>query len=202
MKGFDDKALILFPSLTKFDNASSLWCDNFRTALLKLKDYLKERDIAFHAFYTDDVARKYDALVDVWVSSLSKPDLFFASRNCEGMSNAMTRQMIQVPELYEEIARKDMVEPKASAEERFAMVLRHDSAACTEIIKTYKIVWNFAKKSSSQYKVKSTSGDNRLVITVDPDTLQCTAVMSGSKIDITDVLQLPSGARAINLWEV
>lgn len=202
MRGFTDKALVLLPDYSIYDEKPEGWKCKLNKAIDNLLAYLESVDIAPHFLYTDDVARIYRRKVKTWVSSLSKADLFFTSRYCENMETAMKTPMIEFNELYQEIARKDMVDAHASEVERFNMIMRHNNAANKEIFMMYKVIFVFTKKSKRTWVVPSKEGDGLIRVYIDLDTFTPTCSMSGSVIDMCDALGVDYANRALNVWEV
>lgn len=202
MRGFADKALVLFPRKEDFEAKPVGWRSKFSAAYNNLYLYFKSRDIDVHVFYTDDVGRMYVSTKDNYIGTLSKADLFFVSKHCVGMEAAMSIPKIEFPDIYAEIARKDMVAPNASEMERFNMVLRHANDAAKQIMQDYSIIVNFMKKSSPQYKVKPKLDDGRILVNVDIDNFVPECFMSGTSVDTIDVFDLKCANRAMHSWEV
>lgn len=202
MKGFDDKALLLFPLPDNYESHSDSYKYKFKQCLGNMCTYLHTQDMKVHAFLTDDVARIYRDMIDVWVSPLSKADRFFTSKYCEGMSGVMKMEAIEYPELYAECARKDAGDPNMSTVERFELVTKHCKQACSAIIPTYPVVVHFQIKSKLQYKVTSKPGDKRIRIDVDAQSFIPRVYMSGSEIDACNVLNVPYANRNLSSWEV
>lgn len=202
MKGFDTKALLLFPFLENYESHGAPYKYKFKTCMKNLTTYLHDNGYEVQALITDDVARIYKEYIDTWVSPLSKADRFFASRNCDGMADVMKMSMVEFPDIYAKCARKDAGTPDMSVTARFDMVLKHNKQACAAIIPQYKVVVHFMVKSKLQYKATSKPGDQRIRINVDASTFIPTVLMSGSEMDASDVLAVPFGSRALDRWEV
>lgn len=202
MLGFDDKALILFPKLENYDNKGSAYKFQFKKAVDNMCKYLASINITPHVFYTDDVARLVNHPDFVWVSTLGTADRFFISKYCDGCSEALTKDMISMPDIYNEIEMKDPGNPNMSVEERFEMILRHDSKASTKIIPTYKIVIHFAVKGKSKYKVATKQGDGKIRINVNAANFMPTVYMSGNEENACDLLAIPYANRCLDNWEV
>lgn len=202
MKGFDDKCLLLFLSLERYDEKAYGWTTKFKECVHKLVSYLHSVDINVHMLYEDDVARIVGSYADEFVTTLSKADRFFTSRHCNNMSNATKLSFIEFPEVYAAVARKDMVGTDATEIERFNMVMRHHNSAAKSIIPTYKIVIHIGPKTKGQYKLKSVDGDSKILIQIDDSTLMPTCYMSGEEVSATDLLGIPYGNRSLYSWEV
>lgn len=202
MQGFSDKALILFPPYELYIDRDSRYKMQFRQAVWKLCAYLRMQGIIPHVFYTDDVAREVNHPDFTWVSTLSKADRFFASRNCRAMQDALTRSTVLFDDVYNEITAKDPGEPNMSVEERFEMVLRHNSKAAAKIIPLYDIVVHVRFKSKQQYRVASKAGDKKIRIVVDANTFLPTCYIGGMEVDACDLLQVPYGNRCLDVWEI
>lgn len=202
MKGFDNKALILFPTKEVFNEKPNSWKIKFKQALNNLERYLASVEIEPHYFYTDDIARDYPMNNTVWLSTLPVADKFFIANKYVGVDDAITRKMVEFPDIYAEVLRKDPGDPKMSDIDRYSMVLRHNSVAITKLIPKYPIVIHFLKKGKSQYKVASKPNDGKIRVTVDIDTFMPVCMLSGSCTCMCDVFNTPYANRAVNLWEV
>lgn len=202
MKGFDSKALLLFPFLENYNARSESYKYKFKISVSKMVSYLHSQGISVHAFITDDVALIYKDLIDEWVSPISKADRFFASKHCDGMSNVLNLNMIEYDDIYAECARKDAGSRDMSVPARFELVSKHNRQACAAIIPQYNIVVHFCVKSKLQYKVTSKPGDKRIRINIDVANFVPTVLMSGSEMSAISVLGVPYGNRALPNWEV
>lgn len=202
MRGFTDKALILLPDYPIYTEKPEGWKLKLTTSLNNLCAYLDSVEVAQHFLYTDDTARVYRRRITNWVCSLSKADLFFVSKHCDDMQDAMSLRMIEFPDLYMDIARKDMVDAKATEAERFNMVVRHNNAANKEIYSKYKVIFAYTKKNKQTWRVHSKDGDGMIRVYIDPDTFIPECYMSGSAIDMCDALGVDYANRALTLWEV
>lgn len=202
MKGFDDKALLLFPLYDNYASHSSSYMYKFKQCLGNMRDYLHSQGMNLHAFLTDDVAMTHKDMIDTWLSPLSKADRFFTSKYCEGMSDVLTMDAVEFPDIYAECARKDAGDPKMSTMERFELVTKHCKQACSAIIPMYSVVVHFQVKSKLQYKVTSKPGDKRIRIDVDAQSFIPKVYMSGSEMPACDVLGVPYANRNLGNWEV
>lgn len=202
MKGFDDKALLLFPLYDNYASHSDSYKYKFKQCLSNMCAYLHSQEMDVHAFLTDDVALEYKDMVDVWLSPLSKADRFFASKHCEGMGSVLTMEALEFQDIYDECARKDAGDPKMSIMERFELVTKHCKQACSAIIPMYSVVVHFQMKSKLQYKVTSKPGDKRIRIDVDIQSFIPKVYMSGSEMPACDVLGVPYANRNLGNWEV
>ena len=202
MRGFDTKALILFPKFDTYENKSTAYKYELRRSVESLIKYLKSIDMEPHVFYTDDIARSLN-LADVqYVSTLSRADRFFASKHCVGMTDAMSKQMIEYEDVYNEITAKDPGSLDMSEDERFELILRHNSKAASKIIPTYKVVIHFIARNKSQYKVTTKPNDGKIRINVSSNTFVPTVILSGNEENACDVLGTPYANRSLSLWEV
>lgn len=202
MKGFSDKALLLFPLWDNYTAHSESYKYKFKKCLTNMVDYLHTQGMSVHAFMTDDVALEYKSLIDEWISPLSKADRFFTSKHCEGMQSAMQIKAIEYPDIYAECARKDAGSTDMSVTERFDLVTKHCKQACSAIIPEYNVVVHFQTKSKLQYKVTSKPGDKRIRIDVDASTFVPKVFMAGSEVPACDVLGVPYANRNLECWEV
>ena len=201
MKGFDTKALLLFPKMENYENRSVMYKYQFKRAVSNFVKYLLSCGIEPHVFYTDDVARELNDESFVWVNPLGESDSFFISRHCEGTSDAM-KDMITYPELTNAVLAKDPGSLDMSESDRFEMVLRHVTKTTAKIIPTYRIVVNFTVPNRSQYKVASKPGDSKIRVTVSANNFVPQVLMSGNKEDPCDIFNVPYGNRSLDNWEV
>jgi len=202
MKGFTDKALLLFPIWDYYESHSVSYKKRFKQCVANMCAYLHSQDIQVHALLTDDVARAHKDLIDAWVSPLSKADRFFASKYCEGMKDVLGMEAIEFPEIYAECARKDAGDPNMAVTERFELVTKHCKSACSSIIPVYSVVVHFQLKSKLQYKVTSKPLDKRIRIDVDINSFVPQVFMSGEEMNACDVLGVPYANRTLANWEV
>lgn len=202
MKGFDTKALILFPKIENYQNKNSLYKYQFKQAVDKLVTYLKTQNIEPQAFYTDDVAREIAHPDFKWVMPLTIADRFFINKHCVNTDLAMSDDMVTFDEIADAVLAKDPGSLDMSESERFEMVLRHISKTTAKIIPQYKIVVHFVIPNKAQYKVSSKPGDGKIRIIVSANTLSPKVYVSGSEEDACDLLGVPYGNRCLNVWEV
>lgn len=202
MRGFDNKALILFPYMENYSSKNYNYKYQFRMAITNLCKYLKSMDIEPHVFYSDDVARELRNDDFVWVSTLSKADSFFAQKYCDGMKDAMTLPTIQFEDIYNEVTAKDPGDPNMPVQQRFEMVLRHVSKTVAKIIPKYKIVIHIRFKNKQQYKVASKAGDSKIRVNVDANTFLPTCYMGGIEMNSCDLLDLACASRSLDVWEI
>lgn len=200
MKGFDTKALILFPAYMHYENKSSTYKYQFRLAVEHLINYLKSVDIEPHVFYTDDIAREMARPEFVYVSTLGTSDKFFISKYVDGCSNAMSIPMISYDDVYNAVLAKDPGSSDAPIEQRFESVLNHAAKAATKIIPQYKIVVHFMLPNRTQYKVTTKPGDGKIRINVNANTFSPTVYISGQEENACDLLGVPYANRSLDVW--
>ena len=201
MRGFDTKALLLFPYSENYENKNGTYKYQFRLAVAHLCAYLESMDIAPHVLYTAAVARLLNNEKFIWVSTLSRADSFFAAKYCEGMAGAMTQPSVFFDDIYNTVTAKDPGRLDMTTEERFEMVLRHVSKAVTKIIPMYNIVVHFRFKNRQQYKVASKAGDGKIRISVDANNFLPSCYMGGMEMNVCDLLAVEYGNRPLDLWE-
>lgn len=199
MRGFTDKALILFPKQENVLPRGYDYLYQFRTALDNLVQYLLSLDIEPHVFYSDDVAREFHTPDIKYIATLGKADNFFVSRNC-GMTDALTGDMITFPKVVDEAMRKFPTEQGASQDQRFAVILKRDHYAVSKIIPQYKLVVHFLRKGVAQYHVASKPDDGKIRIVVDALTFKPTVYLSGSEIDPISILDRNDANRSLISW--
>ena len=202
MRGFDDKALILFPKLESYEHRPANYKFQFNQAVSKLIQYLDEIGMVPHAFYTDDVARSINIPGVQWVNTLGFQDKYFASKHCQGMSNFMNIPMIEYEDIYNAVIAKDPWQDNMSEVETFNMLLRHETKALSKIIPMYKVVIHFMVKGNPKYKVTSKPADGKIRIIISAGTFIPTVYMSGNEENACDVLGKPYANRALDVWEV
>lgn len=201
MKGFDTKALLLFPKIESYERRGYQYHHQFKTAVVNLVNYLTSVGIEAHAFYTDDVAREMRDKVDLkFVSTLTTTDKFFTSKYCDGMRDALELKMIEFPDIYNAITAKDPGSLDMSTEARFDMVLRHNAKAVAKIIPTYKIVIHFMIPNNTQYKVTSKPGDGKIRVHVSANTFIPTVYMSGQEENPIDIFGVGYANRGLDMW--
>lgn len=203
MRGFDNKALILFPPFDNYKSKGSQYLYQFKKAVNNLCSYLQSMDIVPHVFYTDDVARQLRHNDFVWVMPIGDADRYFISKYCDGCSDAMTVEpRIEATDIVNAVLAKDPGSLDMNADERFEMVLRHTIKATAKIIPQYKIVAHISVKSQAQYKVAVRPGDGKIRININSNTFSPTVYMSGHEENPCDLLGVPYANRSLDLWEV
>lgn len=202
MQGFTDKAIILFPKYETYEFRPYGYKYNYRKAVDKMIKYLNSCGIDCHMFYTDDIARDLSPANVTWVSSLNMADRFFVSKHCDGMTNAMSRDILQYPEIYERLADPDVDIKSMSESERFNNILSNNFKNANEIIKEYKVIVHFSKQRENQYQVKPKNGDGKVIIEVSVNNFVPKTYMSGSEVSPIDLLARGYANRAVDVWEI
>lgn len=201
MKGFADRALLLFPKLESYEQRSYEYKNNFKLALTNLLDYLLSRGIEPHVLYTDDVARELYCPSMHYVSTLGPGDLFFASVHCMDMGDARKIETIKFPSAYEVALKKCTSDQEATVEERFNDMVRRADLATKEIIKEYKIICHFIRRGNPAYKIKSKPRDMRILLEIDATTFLPCAYLSGNTPNLCGLLGVPYGNRSLLVWK-
>lgn len=202
MRGFDTKALVLFPYQSFYEERNLTYKFTFSKALSNLCAYLKTVGIVPHAFITDDVARSINCKDLKFVSTLSQPDLFFASKNIDGMENVMHMDLIHYDDVEKMVAAKLPIESGLSVEQRFDQILARDKKAANAIIPQYKIVVSFYRRNSFGYKVVVKRGVQNIRIQVDAINFIPVVYMAGIEENACDLLNVPYANRSLSVWEV
>lgn len=202
MKGFDTKALLLFPKMEHYEHREFAYKYQFKQALDNIIAYLNSAQIQPHAFYTDDVARELQMRQVQWVSPIGKADRFFISKYCDGCGEALDPDIITFDKVYDEVLKKDPDRRDMDNNERFDMVLRHTAKGAAKIIPQYKIVVHFMVPNKCQYHTTTKPNDGKIRINIDTNSFFPTAYMSGKQENICDLLQLPCASRCVQYWEV
>lgn len=200
MRGFDDKALILFPAYEHWESKNATFKYSIVKSVNHLCTYLDSVGITPYAFYTDDIARKINPPAFKWINPVGKADLFFMSTYCDNCADAMTRPMLEYPEIVQKVIAKDPGSVDMTTENRFEMVNRHVKKALSVIIPQYKIVFHFALKNRSQYKVTTKEGDCKIRVNIDYATTTPTVYLSGKVEDAVDILGVPYANRSLENW--
>lgn len=202
MKGFDDKALILFPKLENYVNKPMNYKYQFKLAVSNLVAYFMSIGIQPYAFYTDDVARELRQSDILFVSPLGDSDNFFIQKYCDNAKDALTLPMVHYPDIENEVIAKDPINPRMSVDERFELVVRHINKATAKIIPLYKIVAHFQIPKRAQYKVTSKPGDGKIRMNISANTFVPKVYMSGNEEDPCDLLGTGYANRCLDSWEV
>lgn len=200
MKGFDTKALILFPPYHNYEHKNGNYKYQFKVAVQHLLDYLKTVDIEPHVFYTDDIAREMAFPEFKYVSTVGTADRYFMSKNVQGCSTALSTPMVLYEDIYNEVLAKDPGSSDASVEERFETLLNHSTKAASRIIPLYKIVVHFLIPNRAQYKVTTKPGDGKIRINVNANTFSPKVYMSGQEENACDLLGVPYANRSLDVW--
>lgn len=200
MRGFDTKALILFPKMDSYENKPSAYKYQFRKAVANLLRYLEEMDIEPYVFYTDDIARALHLDNVHFIKTLSVGDLFFVSKYCENMTDAMKITDTTYDSIIQEIQTKDPGDINMTPEQRFELVSRHNTSAVKKIIPQFNIVFHFAIPNRAQYRVTSKPDDGRIRVTINANTFAPTVMFGGKEENPCDVLAVPYGSRTLDNW--
>ena len=200
MKGFDDKALLLFPKPESYDLRDTNYKYDFKQAVSKLCDYLETIGISPHVFYSDDVARELDNGRFVYVNTLGRSDRYFTYRHCQGMLDAMSESHVNYDDIYAKYIDSSIDLRKLSIEERFELVLSRSAKATKDIIKSYRLVIHFKKQGNSQYTAVTKAGDGRILIEVNASNFVPATYMSGLQVHPVDILAVPYANKPLNKW--
>lgn len=200
MRGFDTKALLLFPRMENYSNKPSNYKYQFKKAVTNLLLYLEEMEIEPYVFYTDDIARALQLDNIHYIKTLSIGDLFFVAKHCDNMSDAMKIQDDTYDDIINAIQSKDPGNIDMSVTQRFELVNRHNTAAVKKIIPQFNIVFHFMFPNRAQYKVTSKPDDGRIRVNINANTFVPTVIFGGKETDPCDVLAIPYGNRALDNW--
>lgn len=202
MRGFDDKALILFPNADVYAEGSLRYRYQLQLATKNLVEYLRSIGMEPRAFVTDDLARTLPELNLRFINTLTKGDLFFVANNCDIGKSVMRMDMIEYPEIAAEIAEKDKMESDISLEERFNHILTRDKKAITSIIPMYKVVVNFTYKGRSRYRVVVKPNGGKIRMLIDASTFKIKTYINNIEEDPIDLLGVGYGNKSLISWEV
>lgn len=202
MRGFDTKALILFPNLNFYEEKGTRYRFQFQQSLKALLSYLKSIGMEAHAFITDDVARELYGRDFKWVSTLNRGDLFFISNNCGVPKELIRGELVEFPDIVSSIAEKDTLPSDISIEERFNHVMARDKKAITSIIPMYKVVIHFYQKGQTRYRVVIKPNGGKIRLLIDLSSFKMKAYINNVEENPIDLLGIPYGNKSLVNWEV
>lgn len=200
MKGFTDKALLLFPSLENYSGRSASYKYQFSAALNNLVQYLQNRGIQIHVFYTDDVARELRHGSFTWVSPVGKQELFFMKRYCDNCIDAMETPTVFYDNEYNKVLDKVPLDITQNNESRFSGMLKRISKMQNIIIKDYKAVFHFYIPNRKQYTVKAKEGDGRILAEINASNFLVKTFMNGTEFNPIDLFGIECASRGLDVW--
>lgn len=201
IQGFTQNALVIYPLIGDYQGRGQNYLSHIQAASRNVKNYLEKNGITADNFITDDVALDISTSPSRWISTLSQGDLFFAKNNCVGMSRSFTN-MIDFPDINQQMLAKYPNIKGASMERRYELVLKRDSAARREILKRYNLVILFKQPKSPTMRVMPKKESGIMYIEIDNTTFMATCYISDMKIGATELLGIKNGFMPAYDWEV
>lgn len=201
IRGFTSHALVIYPLIEDYQGRGSRYCLHLNNAAANLQKYLHNNDVMYDCFITDDVARECAVQPDRWLQTLNAGDMFFVKRNCEGMNGSFTN-VVEFPDIWEQVSASYPNERGASVDRRFEKVLKRDSKARREIMKTYRMVVLFKQPKSPAMRITTKAESGILYMEIDNTTFMAKCFMSDMEIDPISLLDIPNGNMPAYEWEV
>ena len=202
MRGFDDKALILFPTLEFYEEKSLRYRYEFQQSVKKLLAYLDSIGMEAHTFITDDLAWKLPDTKFRWVSTLNRGDLFFVTNNCGVPKSIMRADIIEFPDIVSGIAEKDELPGDISIEDRFSHILARDKKTITSIIPLYRVVVQFYKRKETRYRVVIKPNGGKIRLRIDLDSFKVTTYINDIEENPIDILGVDYGNKSLVNWRL
>lgn len=201
LQGFDNKALVIYPLADDYYSKGLQYENHIRISALNVQKYLKLNNVYYDCFVTDDIAREIRVSPDRWVATLNQGDMFFVKNNCEDMfvdfANVVTNA-----DVIKSTQDKYPNERGLGVERRFELVLKRDSMARREILKTYKIVILFKQPKSPAMRFVAKPGSGIMYIEIDNSSFLAKCFMSDTLMDTTELLGIKNGYMPAYEWEV
>lgn len=201
IQGFTSHALVIYPLLMDYRGRGSRYFLHLNAAATNLQKYLRKNNITYDCFITDDAARESTVQPDRWLQTLNAGDMFFVKRNCVGMDGSFTN-VIEFPEIWEAVSMAYPNERGASVDRRFELVLKRDSKARREIMKTYQMVVLFKQPKSPAMRITTKAESGILYMEIDNTTFTSKCFMSDMEVDPISLLGIPNGNMPVYEWEV
>lgn len=201
MYGFTDKALITLPDYDTYMSRNDSYKYRFRVSVDNIIKYLNKNNIQPYGLYTDDLMRQIRPEGVKLISTLSTADSFFAAKNVQGMTDALTipkwENQAIIDKYTSDLENAADMEPL----ERFKLLLKHDKKVARALIASFNVVFifNFSKKN---YTATSKPNDQNIRVYIDAITLVPKVFMGGVEVDACDVLNLPSGNWPVADWRL
>ncbi len=202
MRGFDNKALILFPLESFYYEKGLNYRYHFQIAVHNILKYLDSIGMEAHAFLSDDLARSMPNLKVKFINTFTRGDLFFVTNNCDIPREAMNWDMVEFPDICSKIEQKDVLPKGLSTEERFDRVMARDKKAITSIIPTYRVVVYFYQRGSTRYRVVIKPNGGKIRLKIDLSNFNLTAYINNNEENPIDLLGVNYANKSLTNWEV
>jgi len=202
MRGFTTTALILLPDFDTYDSRSDSYKYQLRVCVEKIVRYLKQFEIEAHGLYTDDIMRVLRPEDVHLINILSVSDSFFAAKYIDNMRDALTIPRWKNQEVIDKANADADKASELTPEERFALVLKHNSKVAKAFIASYKLVFIFNYKHKLNYKSVSKPTDTSIRVYIDANTFSPTVTMGGMDLDACEVLAVSYGNLPIKDWRI
>lgn len=201
IQGFTSHALVIYPLIADYRGRGSRYFLHLNNAAINLQKYLQSNGVTYDCFITDDVARESSVQPDRWLQTLNAGDMFFVKRNCKGMDGSFTN-VVEYPDIWEHVNTSYPNERGVSVDRRFELVLKRDSKARREIMKTYRMVVLFKQPKSPAMRITTKAESGVLYMEIDNTTFIARCFMSDMEIDPISILGIPNGNMPAYEWEV
>jgi len=186
MRGFTDKALILFPKAESMTDYTLAHKYKFDKCVQNIVALLKENGITPCCLSNDEVAVTYN-VAEEWWSTDTPEDRFFYAHNCEGVC-VPPMQITEDEELIT-AARKAYRIPKdlEDIQKRFDLALKRTKYIEKKLIRDCKLIFYFKVHGNPSYTVSSLEEDGRIIAYITPATLTCKTFLSSREVSNTDM---------------
>ena len=201
IQGFTAHALVIYPFIADYRGRGSRYFMHMNAAATNLQKYLRKNNISYDCYITDDVARECTVQPDRWLQTLNPGDMFFVKRNCEGMDGSFTNT-VEFADTWESVGQAYPNERGVSIDRRFELVLKRDTKARREIMKTYQMVILFKQPKSPAMRITTKAGSGVLYVEIDNTTFITKCYMSDMEVDPISILGIPNGNMPAYEWEV
>lgn len=193
MRGFADRALILFSDPSYYNEALGSYKNNYRRAVQNLLTYLESIGVEHDCLLTDQLAVQFNLPNTRWIATAVPEDLFFMRNYC----NIPNQESTPLPDaLATKLRTKYPVERGLSPEDRFAIVAKRTRMAERNLIDSYKFVVVFG----NTFRVRTKESDGRAVFSVNDKRFYTRMELSGAEVPISDFLQIPYGNLSLCDW--
>jgi len=195
MRGFTDRALILFSDLDEYLDRSDVYRQSYRKAVDNLVTYLKSAGISHDCLLTDRLACVFSFPHPRWIATGTREDMFFMHNFCDVPKHDA------VPlkeELAAKVRKKFPIKRGLEPKERFDIVAKRVAMAERDIIASY----NFVIVFGTAYSVKSKPNDGRAVLRINDRHFYTSMELSGSSVPINDFMQIPYANISLSEWGI
>lgn len=201
MKGFAERAIIIFPKPESVVNKHSSHMERLRSTIKNLTLYFTAQGIQLYHLSTDELALRMNMPGIKHMSNVTQGDNLFIKTNCPGFESLVQGEEFHAVSQREAVKRypinKDM-----DLETRFNTILKREKYMAKEILSNERIIINLALNRNQTYKVPaSVEGESRVIIKPNQVTNQVEIELGGIYIPPIDILNFNGATRPIHLWE-